>query len=149
MSITPIYTVKRIDEIQPYGPEVKFFYENVVTLSKMFGIDYLAFDFYRYAREHIVWIARKKGDPVGWLLARLYPHVWDSRLKVLRNDSLFVKSPNQKATHLLLKAFIDFGRKNADLVFTSSNKYTNVKESSFVRLGFKKTEELYALEINE
>jgi hypothetical protein len=144
ISTTKDYTIERVTEIHPYSDIAEFFYKLAAELD-LYNLDFKNFDFYRYASENQVWVCRRKLKPVGVLFARLYPCVWDYKNLTLYQDGLFVAKSSGKAAYLLLSEFIDFGRKEANLVFTCRTKYTNVKEKSFERLGFKKAEELYLL----
>jgi hypothetical protein len=143
-STTKLYTIERITDISPYSDVADFFY-NLAKELDLYDLDFTNFDFHAYAREHFVLVCRKKGKLVGCLFARLYPCVWDPKNKTLYQDGLFCRKSSGKAAYLLLKKFIDFGRREANLVFTCRTKFTNVKEKSFERLGFKKTEELFLL----
>lgn len=146
MLITKDYTIERIQHIRPYSDVAEFFYEIGPDIGKAFGFDHDQFDFYSYAERYIFWLCRRKGKPVGAMLARLYPSIWDNSKNVLWQDALYCKKSSGKAAYFLLKTFIDFGRREANLVFTCRVKHTNVKEKSFERLGFKKSEELFLLE---
>jgi hypothetical protein len=123
-----------------------FIYENGDSLADSYNFEFRDFDFHSYARNHLFWVCRRRGAPVGVLLARIYPSIWGSKTKVLWQDSLYCKKSSGKAAYLLLKNFMDFGRKEANLVFTCRAKHTNIKVKSLERLGFKKSEELFLLE---
>lgn len=142
---TKIYTIERITSISPYDDVANFLYEIGPALGDLYGFEFSDFDFYNYAEQNLFWLCRRKGKPVGVMLARLYPSVWDVKSKVLWQDSLYCRKSSGKAAYLLLRTFIDFGRREANLVFTCRAKHTNVKGKSFERLGFSKTEELFLL----
>lgn len=144
MSRTADYTIEKITEIKAYSDVAEFFY-TWTKAQTLYDLDFTNFDFHTYARENCIWMCRKKGVLVGVLLARLFPCGWDPTNKTLYQDGLFCLKSSGKASYLLLKEFIDFGRKEANLVFTCRTKYTNVKEKSLERLGFYKTEELFLL----
>lgn len=145
----PLYTIERVREIKPYDDVHDFCATEGPHVENMFHIKYefAYFDFFSYARNHLVWVCRKKKKPVGILLARLYPSIFDPTVMILMQDLLYCKKSSGRAAHLLLSEFIDFGRVNANLVFTMITKSTNVKGRSLERLGFMKTEELYRLEV--
>lgn len=145
LSTTKDYTIDLVHLIHPYDDVAEFVYEIGPALGDSYGFEFSDFDFYNYASRNLFWVCRRKGKPVGVLLARFYPSVWDEKSKVLWQDSIFCKKSSGKAAYLLLNEFIDFGRKHANLVFTCKAKHTNVKEKSFQRLGFYKSEELYLL----
>lgn len=142
---TENYTIERVTHIPLYGDVADFVYEIGPALGDLYGFEFSDFDFFKYAEKYLFWVCRRKGKPVGIMLARLQPSIWDEKSKVLWQDSLYCKKSSGKAAWLLLRTFIDFGRREANLVFTCKAKHTNVKETSFVRLGFYKSEELYLL----
>lgn len=146
MSTTEGYTIERVTEIKTYSDVAEFAYEIGPSLGDLYDFEFSDFDFHHYARSHLLWICRRNSKPVGMMMARLYPSIWDVKTLVLFQDSLFCKKSSGKAAYLLLKTFIDFGRDNANLVFTCRAKHTNVKVKSLERLGFTKTEELFLLE---
>lgn len=86
-----------------------------------------------------------KGDPVGLMMAQLYPSVFDPDVKILRQDLLYAP-PASRALKMLLDDFIDFGKSNADHILTMIGEHTNLKESSLEKMGFEKLETLYRLE---
>lgn len=86
--------------------------------------------------------------PVGYMIARLSGSVFDSTLKVLRQDLLYAK-PGTRAARILLNDFIDFGKRNANHVITNIAETTNIKPRSLEKLGFKKLETLYRMEIEK
>ena len=141
------YVVKRVTEPNIYGLVYQFYLEEWENVCKIFGheFDRERFDFVRYALDNLLLVCFYRSYPIGILMARLYPSVWDSGKKVLFQDLLYCKKSKTRAPHLLLREFIDFGRANANLVFTCRTPYTNIKEHSLEKLGFKKTEELYLL----
>lgn len=138
------YTISRVTDV-PYYSDVADFFHGLQKELDLYDLDFNNFDFRKYAEENFVLICRRKGKLVGCLFARLYPCIWDHKNKTLYQDGLFCLKSSGKAAYLLLNEFIDFGRKEANLVFTCRTKYTNVKDESFKRLGFKKVEELYLL----
>lgn len=145
MPSSRVYTIELVKEIEPYGDVAQFFYDEGPDLANAYGFDFNQFDFFSYAARHKMWICRMDGKPVGVMLARIYPSVWDNSQMVLWQDSLFCKKSSGLAFALLLETFIDFGRAHANLVFTCKAKHTNLKERSFNRLGFYKSEELFRL----
>jgi hypothetical protein len=64
-------------------------------------------------------------------------------------DVLFTKKSSGRATHILMNAFIDFGKANANHLFTMVAEQTNIKARSLDRLGFKQVETLYRLEVTD
>lgn len=143
--MTSSYSVERVHLIHPYDDMAEFFYEVGPAMGDLFNFDSDHFDFFKYAEKYLMWACRRKGKVVGVMLARIYTSIWDPTSLVLWQDSLYCKKSSGKAAYLLLQEFIAFGRMKANLVFTCKTIHTNVKEKSFERLGFKKSEELFLL----
>lgn len=97
-------------------------------------------------REHL-WICYRSEHIVGFLMASQFKSFFDSETILLKQNLLFAL-PHTKATYLLLKEFIDFGKAHANHVLTAIGRETNIKPSSLKRLGFSKLEELYRMEIS-
>ena len=85
-------------------------------------------------------------EPVGLMLSRLSRSIFDRDIVILKQDLLYAK-PNTRAAHCLFHDFLDFGKNHADHIITMIAERTNVKRQSLERLGFKKMEELYRIEV--
>jgi hypothetical protein len=120
------------------GEKVAAVYENVFNWKH--------FHLLQYAIQHRFIICRRKGKPVGVHLSRLYPSILDPEIKILYQDLLFAE-PGTRASIILLKDFLTFGKANADHVITCIGAKTNIKRQSLEKLGFKKMEELYRIEV--
>lgn len=146
------YTIERLRKFEDFDKEmVEFLLSEGVALSKITGqkFNWRNFNALDYARNAIFWVARRDGAPVGMLLARLYGSVFDNQTKILFQDLLYVKPGNRKAAFLLFQQYIDFGKLNANHILTAAHDGTNIKARSFARLGFKKMEVVYRLEIKK
>lgn len=144
-----MYTIERIRTIDDIDGETAHFMQEVARLSVEkydSDMDWRKVDFLGYARDGMIWICRKDGRPVGQMMARLYPSIFDPDIAILFQDSLFCMPGSGRAAHLLMREFIDFGRANANHVFTAIAQHTNIKGRSLEKLGFKKVEEAYRLE---
>lgn len=103
-------------------------------------------DLQRIANEGLFLVCYRDEKPVGFLLATFNKNFFDPDIKVLRQNMLF-SLPNTRAPYLLLKEFIDFGKVNANHIITNIGPKTNIKGESLEKLGFKKLEELYRIEV--
>lgn len=102
------------------------------------------FPFEEYlSRGNLILVCWKGDEPVGILAATLTNNLITGK-KMLFQDHLSSVSP--KATYLLLKEFIDFGKRNAKTIITCVGKNTNLKPKSLEKLGFEYMETLYSLE---
>lgn len=116
-------------------------------MAEIFGykFNFKNFDFISYARGGYFLVCRRDGKPVGVMLARLYGSIFDTETKILMQDLLYVKEPATRAAYNLLLEFIDFGRTNANLIFTVKSQHTNIKARSLEKLGFTKCDELWEM----
>jgi len=104
------------------------------------------FNFFEYSRKNIIWVCKRNGAPIGFMMAKLYLSGFNNNVKILSQTLLYSKSPGSRASYLLMKHFIDFGKLHADYIDTTIGKYTNIKSRSLKKLGFNKLEEIYRLE---
>lgn len=142
-----MYTIGRARKVD--GELAAFYLDEIANVSKLFGdkFDVKNFRFITYVERNLVWVCRKNDRIVGVMLARLYGSVFDEETKILFQDLLYVKKGARKAAFLLFREFIDFGKSNADHIFTCTTDKTNIKGRSLERLGFKKIQEQYRLEV--
>ncbi len=142
------YTIKQIRSIDDVGGKLAEFLVDTQADGYRLddAFDWNKFDMLDYARRGMFLVCYRRGQPVGVMLARLYSSVFDPTVTILFQDILYVRKSSGRAAFLLLKAFIDFGRANADLVFTMVTKNSNLKGTSLEKLGFVRAEVLYRME---
>lgn len=143
------YTIERVHTIT--SDVYAFFCQSISGANAALDntLDFSNFDVWEYAMNRCVWIARKKGEPVGVMFAQIYGSAFDPKSKILFQDGLYCKKSSGRAAYLLMKEFIDFGRANAKIIFTCRGKLTNVKARTLERLGFEKSEEIFRLVVGE
>jgi len=144
------YTIDRLQKREDFTPEVeKFFLEESPKIAKMFDddFDWRNFDRVECAEKCVFLLARKDGVPCGYLIAALIPSFFDPKTLIFSQQSLYVKDGFMGAAHKLFKTFIDIGKVNANHIITMIASQTNIKPRSLERLGFKKLETLYRLEV--
>ena len=144
------YTIKRLrDERDFTGPVSAFLLEESEKVSALFDhkYDWTKFNHIEYARNQLFLIAQKDGEPVGMLLAGFLKSAFDDSIDILCQHLLYTKSPGNRAAHLLMRHFIDFGKSHANHIVTMIGSKTNIKPRSLERLGFEKIEELYRIEV--
>lgn len=88
--------------------------------------------------------------PVGFVAGLIVPHFMNEDVKVL-TEALWWVCPhhrNGRAALMLLNAFVAWGKANCDeVIFSAIEGKTNVKESSFLKRGFRLAERSYAIEV--
>ena len=149
-----MYTISRLHTIDDFDAELAHWLmiesRNVSRMYQdIYFFDYKNFDYLEYARKGLFLVCRRDGVPVGVMLARLFASAFDSNSAILFQDLLYVKPESGRAASLLLKTFIDFGKANANHIFTAKALKTNIKGRSFEKLGFKKVEELFHIEVDK
>lgn len=142
------YTIRRITKFEDFDDQLRdFLLEHGPKVSAIFQsrFDWTNFDFLEYARNCLFLVSYKKDKPTGVMLARLTTSVFDRSVKILYQDLLYVKVDGGRSANLLMREFIDFGKLNANHVFSMTTENTNIKGRSLEKMGFKKIEELYHL----
>lgn len=89
----------------------------------------------------------KEGTIKGILLARLTRPVFTPWIRVLRQISLYSKTP--RACKMLMDYMIDFGKARADHIVTMIGVSSNLKPQSLKNLGFSEIETHYRMEVSK
>lgn len=139
----------RVVEITRITPGIRNYLDQVANkLNNMYGNKYnlRRFDL----KSHMKFGGRLtlcvgEGRYFGLMLMTLTENQWDFGRKTLIQDTIY--SINPRATKMLFDDFINYGRQNAEEIITMVGERTNIKGSSLERLGFKKLETLYRLEV--
>lgn len=144
-----MYTIKKCTMQNLTHEDLKFICRSAVHLSKKLNAKYKweNFRIMTFAKEENLWICYRDEEPVGFLMASLFKNFFDSETIILKQNLLF-SLPNTRGAYLLVKEFIDFGKHHANHILTAIGRETNIKPRSLSKLGFKKLEELYRLEIS-
>jgi len=108
--------------------------------------DWKNFNLPRYANIARFVVSFRDGEPVGFMMSHMTESVFQQDITILRQDILYAK-PNTRAAYHLMQDFLDFGHIHADHILTMIGARTNVKRQSLEKLGFKKVEELYRIEV--
>lgn len=143
------YTIKTLKSLHDVTPEIRdFIMDTGEYLTKLTGsgFDFRNFQILDYMREGFFCVLERDGQPVGIGLARQFGSIFDPKTQILFLDLLHVRPGNYKATDLLLRHFIDLGKRHVNHIIMAAHARTNIKGSSFKRLGFNELETLYRLE---
>lgn len=143
-----IYTIKELRHSRDAGPYMAFFVEVARSASKMYGdlYDWNNFDLDRYLWSGRIVICERDGKPVGVMLSRILSSLFDHNVKILKQDLLYAQ-PGTRAAHVLMKDFIDFGKLHANHIVTMIGEKTNIKGKTLEKIGFKKLEQYYRIEV--
>lgn len=97
-------------------------------------------------KSHRFTVCRREGEPVGFMFSSVLKSKFDEETIILRQDLLYAR-PQTRAAKYLLDDFIDFGKLNANHIISMIGEKTNIKPRSLEKLGFKKLETLYRIEV--
>jgi hypothetical protein len=144
------YTIRVLRERRDFADkELRFIAgmaKHLSTIYKECQDTWTNFRLYKYAEAHRVTCCYYNGEPVGALLARLSPSVFDGVTMILYQDILYAR-PASRASKLLLEDFIDFGKRRAKYIVTMVGQQTRIKGKNLEKLGFEKIEEIYRIEV--
>lgn len=98
-----------------------------------------------YASKNRLVVCTLDGNPVGFMASQMFFSAFDQSTRILYQDLLYSHHP--RATILLFKDFLTFGKAHADHVISAIGKKTNLKAKSLKALGFEELETVYRLEV--
>lgn len=100
--------------------------------------------------NHIVFVAEKDGQPLGFIGGLVTPHYFNPEIKTLAEMFWWVAEDHRKsrAGLILLNAFIDWGKANTDWITVSLEKSSPVNEKSLTKRGFICAERNFLMEVS-
>lgn len=98
--------------------------------------------------KHYLNIATLEEKPVGFIAGYFNPHLFNPAINVLCELFWWVvpEHRNSRVGAMLMNAFIDFGKHNAQWTTFSLNRFTEVNERSLLKRGFHLHEKTYLKE---
>ena len=145
------YTIKKLSSKDLDDPEISLFLVRVgKTANEIYGDKFQWNSFYinHYIYHHRVVVCFRDWIPVGVMLSRLFPSIFDRNKVILYQDLLFAEK-GTRAAKLLFDDFLDFGKSNANHIITMIAEKTNISDRSLRKKGFKKLETQYRLEVKK
>ena len=152
--------------------DIDWLMSRLLKLSQFAGTKRLLFEDNDYSRNglasliahHFVRVAYRKHEAgwpggssplkegwhrVGFIGGYFVGHPFNPKVRYLSELFWWVDETDRKtrAGHALLKSFVDFGIANADWLVFGLNEHTPVKEETILKIGFKKHETCYLMEI--
>lgn len=100
--------------------------------------------------KHLVLIAEKEGiGPVGFIAGLLVPHIFNPLIRCLSETFWWVEEKHRRgrAGFMLLQAFIDFGKQNADWILCTIESNSPVNPNVLLDRGFKLKERNFVMEV--
>ena len=142
------YTVKQFKDPTHLSVYIDFLKESGKELEKQYPVfkNWWRTRLDIYCKKGRVMICFRDKEPVGIMLSKLGRSTFDPQITILQQTLLYAK-PNTRAAYHLMLDFLDFGKNHADHIITMIGENTNIKRQSLEKLGFKKIEELYRIEV--
>lgn len=102
-------------------------------------------------QAHPFIVAEDFAGPVGFIAGVLQPHPYNSQVKMLSELFWWVDPRYRGSTAgaRLLEAFIEYGKRNADLVVMTLEEKSPVDPRSLERKGFRLYERNFMLEVEQ
>lgn len=123
-----------------YGSEKSLFGDEAYALKA----------FTEKINKHLVYVAEKGDELVGFISGYITPHIYNPHITVLTESFWWVMPEHRgsRAGYLLFRAFVDFGRENCDWVITTLESHSPVKDEFLLKQGFKEKERSFIYEVN-
>ena len=141
------YRIERLRE--PTEELLEFIKREAPELNKRFGskFNFENVNLKLMTEKGLFLVCKRDGEIRGWLIAFMNASPFDTNVKILQQQSLFVIPDSGRTAYHLFKNFIDIGKEEADHIITMLTSQTNIKPSTLNSMGFKELETLYCLEI--
>lgn len=149
METSSVYTLNKLVAKDLDDHELMIFLTRVARKANAaYGEKFHWTNFYleHYVRHHRVVVCYRNWVPVGVMLSRLFPSIFDRNKVILYQDLLFAEK-GTRAAKLLFEDFVDYGKSNANHIITMIAEKTNISPRSLEKRGFKKLETQYRLEV--
>ena len=138
--------------------DLEWLIEQLKAFSLFYGTKNGLFSTEQFAREgmttfmekHVVFVAEKDFvGPIGFIAGLIIPHIYNPTIRVLNEAFWWVPEQHRhsRAGYLLLKAFIEYGKANADWILFTLEADSPVNEFALIDRGFKLKERSYLMEV--
>lgn len=103
-----------------------------------------------FIENHLVLIAERGGEQIGFIAGMITPHAFNPEIKVLLEMFWWVNELHRgsRAGLLLLEEFTAWGRANVDWILMGLEAKSPVNEKVLTKRGFKLHERSFLLEVN-
>jgi RimJ/RimL family protein N-acetyltransferase len=130
--------------------QLREFSKFIETKYELYGSDEYTEDGIKILIEkHFLTIATLEEKPVGFIAGYFNPHLFNPAILVLCELFWWVvpEHRNSRVGAMLMNEFIDFGKKNAQWISCSLNRFTEVNQKSLLKRGFHEHERTFLLEV--
>jgi len=138
-----------LDDLDWLVQELKAFSEFIQTVHQVYDPEYALAGMRMMCGQHLVLIAEQDGERLGFIAGLVGAHPFNPKLRFLTEVFWWVSAQHRRsrAGLLLLNAFIEEGRRSADLIVMSLETNSGVREETLTRRGFRLKERGYLMEV--
>jgi GNAT superfamily N-acetyltransferase len=139
-----------LDDLEWLLKDLKLFAQSLKRKYLIYGDE-------EYATRQVSWlitdnlffVAERSGAPIGFVAGYYTPHFFNPSLKFLFELFFYVKPEHRgsRAGLMLLKKYIEEGKKNAQWISFSKTTQTQMNSRSLERFGFSEYEQTFLLEV--
>ena len=130
--------------------QFKDFSEYMGNKKSLYDRDYAEKGIENFLNNGLVIIAESEAyGQIGFIVGAITPHLFNPEVKVLAELAWWVDPAcrRKRASYLLFKKFVDWGKKNADWITFAMQVDTKIKDSTLEKFGFKQVEKSYLIEV--
>lgn len=130
--------------------QLKVFSPYYGTKKSLFGDEeYVAAGLKETMDKHLVLVADKNGQLIGFIIGLVSNHLYNPSIRVLTQLLWWVDESKRfgRAGYMLLKEFVKWGKANCDWIAMGAIGQTQIKPTAFQRMGFKPFEITYLMEV--
>ena len=147
-----LYEIRRAEssDVDWIMAQLKSFAKFIETKHSLYGDEAYSKDCLQYLIDkHYLSIAEKEKVLVGFSAGYFNPHLFNPSILVLCELFWWVVPEHRKSRvgAMLMNEFISFGKKNAQWISFSLNRFTEVNETSLLKRGFHLHEKTYLQEV--
>lgn len=100
-------------------------------------------------KDHLVLVAEKNFEPVGFIAGLVTPHFFNPDIRVLSETFWWVAPEHRRsrAGALLLQKFVQWGEMNADWITCALEAHSPVNPDALLKRGFVLQERSFLMEV--
>lgn len=132
--------------------ELKIFSKVYTTKLSPFGDEaYVRPGILHLIENHLFLIAELASQPVGLIAGYVSPHFFNPKIRTLSEIFWWVsvEHRNSRAGFMLLREFMEWGKKNVDWITVALEKKSPVSADALLKRGFELQEHSFLMEVGE
>lgn len=129
--------------------ELRAFAAFIQTKRSLFHEKYAERAIREAIENHLVFVAEREGERVGFILGMVHRHPFNPDIRVLSEHLWWVVPEHRRtrAASMLLDSFIEWGRAHVDWITFGTSRETALNPRSLLRRGFHTRELCFLMEV--